>query len=154
MAYYGSIAELPKDGEMYRCNCVDGQCSGCGECCTDLLPVSPQELRRLKEYAKAHHLKEHRQAPFFDRKAVDLTCPFRNQQTGKCDVYKVRPQICRDFICSKKLEDAKRDRNLFHITRRPYSLRWEIFGNDEVVQFMIGLTALSGNEFMEGGFNG
>ena len=140
MSYYGSFAELPKDGEQYGCNCIGGKCSGCGECCTDLLPLTDNELHALKRYAAEHHLKEHRQAPFYDPNATDLTCPFRNQQTRKCEVYPVRPYICRSFICTKTLEEAHRDRDLIHASRTPRSLRWEVFGNDEVVRFISSAT--------------
>ena len=44
---------------MYHCNCVDGKCIGCGECCSDILPVTSREIKRLKQYVKKHHLKEH-----------------------------------------------------------------------------------------------
>lgn len=30
-------------------NCIDGHCSGCGECCADLLPLTKGEIKRLKE---------------------------------------------------------------------------------------------------------
>lgn len=133
MGYYGSIGALPRDFEMYSNHCVDGKCVGCGECCADLLPVTDAELRRLKEYARRHQLREHRQAPFFDRSAVDFTCPFRNESEKKCDVYAVRPLICRSFICSKTLMNAKDDRDLLSQARPPRSLRWEIFGNSETV---------------------
>lgn len=139
MAYYGNVFALPKDAERYTSNCVNGSCSGCGECCTDLLPLSESELLRLRDYARAHGLKEHRQAPFFDRGAVDLTCPFRNEHTRKCEVYEVRPKICREFICSKSKEQARRDRDDYHRTHRTYSLRNEVFGNPECVDFLRGM---------------
>lgn len=40
MPVVSSLANLPKDGEFYSNNCVDGHCIGCGECCTDLLPTT------------------------------------------------------------------------------------------------------------------
>ena len=138
MSYYGNYAELLKDGDKYGCNCIDGQCSNCGECCTETLPLTKGELLRLKQYAAKHKLKEHRQAPFWDWHSVDLTCPFRNQQTKKCEAYQARPYICRTFICSKTKEDAHRDRDLVAESRQYYSLRWEVFGNDEVLTSPIG----------------
>lgn len=138
MSHYGSWQEIVKDGDRYGCNCIDGQCSNCGECCTDMLPLTKGELLRLKDYAAKHHLKQHRQAPFWDLKATDLTCPFRNQQTKKCDAYPARPYICRTFICSKTKEDAHRDRDLISESRGIYSLRWEVFGNDEVISSPVG----------------
>lgn len=143
MAYYGSYLDLPADGSEYSNNCIDGKCSNCGECCSDLLPLTDAEVSKLKRYAAAHNLKEHRQAPFFDQKATDLTCPFRNEQTKRCDVYPVRPLICREFICTKSLQQAHHDRNLVHQSRRAHSLRYEVFGNSETLDFIRGIMAQS-----------
>ena len=120
---------------MYHCNCVDGKCIGCGECCSDILPVTSREIKRLKQYVKKHHLKEHRHNFLIDVK--DCTCPFRNELTKKCDVYEVRPEICRSFFCTKSLPDAERDRDLLSQRRDPRSMRYEIFGNDENMQLLI-----------------
>ena len=108
-----------------------GKCSNCGKCCTDLIPISDGELERIVRYAKEHHLEEHRQAPFWQPNAVDMTCPFRNQKTGKCDIYPVRPEICRSFICSMGHDNAIAVRDKLHEKYPPRSLRWEAFGNPE-----------------------
>lgn len=133
MSYYGSIKDLPPGEKTYANNCVNGQCSNCGNCCVDLLPLTKGELERLRQYARKHNLKEHRQAPFWDPKATDLTCPFRNQHTKKCEVYPVRPLICRSFSCAKPLDEALRERDKIHETREVMSLRYEVFGNLESV---------------------
>lgn len=39
-------------------NCIDGHCSGCGECCADLLPLTKGEIKRLRDYARKHQLQE------------------------------------------------------------------------------------------------
>lgn len=39
-------------------NCIDGHCSGCGECCADLLPLTKGEIKRLRDYARKHHLQK------------------------------------------------------------------------------------------------
>lgn len=136
MAYYGSIQDVPPGDTTYANNCVDGKCSNCGECCVDLLPLTKAELERLRRYAREHNLKEHRQAPFWDPKATDLTCPFRNQQTQHCDVYPARPLICRSFICSKELMQAHADRDELTKDRKIHSLRWEIFRNPECLDLL------------------
>ena len=135
MAYF-RLEELPDHVGNYTNNCIDGKCSGCGECCVDLLPVTPAEIRRIREYVRKHDIKEHRQAPFFDPNATDLSCPFRNQQTKKCEVYPARPYICRTFTCAKTREDAIRDRDLIHKERDVHSLRWEVFENPEALVFL------------------
>lgn len=136
MAHYQSIYDVPQPEDCYSNKCVNGKCTNCGECCADLLPLTKGELEILKRYAKKHGLKEHRQAPFWDPKATDLTCPFRNQQTQRCDVYSARPLICRSFICSKELMQAHADRDEITKDRKIYSLRWEIFGNPECLDLL------------------
>ena len=136
MAHYQSIYDVPQPEECYSNKCVNGKCTNCGECCADLLPLTKGELEILKRYAKKHGLKEHRQAPFWDPKATDMTCPFRNQKTHRCDVYSVRPLICRSFICSKELMQAHADRDEITKDRKIYSLRWEIFGNTECLDLL------------------
>ena len=112
-----------------QCYCVDGKCVGCGECCSDFLPVTEKEVKRLQQYARKHHLTEHRHN--FLLVAHDCTCPFRNDKTQKCDVYEVRPLICRSFICTKSLKKALEDRNQISKGREERSMRFEIFRNDE-----------------------
>lgn len=141
MAYF-KIVDFPAIVDNYTNNCIDGVCSGCGECCVDLLPVTPAEISRIKEYVRKHNVKEHRQAPFYDPSVTDLSCPFRNQQTKKCEVYPVRPYICRTFTCAKIREDAIRDRDLVHKERAVHSLRWEIFGNPEAVAFIAAVVRM------------
>lgn len=141
MAYFSSVKDVVDAGERYACHCAsDGKCSGCGECCTDLLPMSEVELCRIRAYARRHGLSEHRHTYFFDRGATDLTCPFRNETTKKCDIYSVRPEICRTFICSKPLEQVKAERDSIHRKNGVHSLRWEIFGNNETLRFLAKFT--------------
>ena len=151
MAYYGSYTDLPEDGQRYSNNCIDGKCSNCGECCADLLPLTDGEVRKIKHYVKAHKLQEHRKAPFYDLAAVDLTCPFRNEQTKRCDIYEVRPLICRAFICTKSLQDARNDRDLIHESRQVHSLRLDIFGNPETVNFVTKIMTERTVQGMSGG---
>ena len=138
---YIKAEDIPHQPETYADDSIDGKCSSCGECCVDPLPVTKEEIYRIKEYVKKHGIREHRQAPFFDRNATDLSCPFRNQQTRKCEIYPVRPYICRTFICSKTVEDARNDRDLIHQDRKVYSLRWEVFENPETLGFLLAIAA-------------
>lgn len=140
MAYYGNITHIPTDDD-YSNHCVGGKCSGCGECCADILPVSLKDIARIKAYVKTHGLKEHRHMAAytaqFDPKAVDLTCPFRNETARRCDIYEVRPEICRLFICSKELQQAHIERDRLHaMSERIISFRWEFFGNPEALDLI------------------
>ena len=95
----------------------DGKCVSCGNCCTAILPVTKEELKAIKRYIKRKHIKP----VVHPRKAdIDLTCPFRNDAEKKCNIYEVRPTICRDFKCDKphKLIDETKEKynydNRFH----------------------------------------
>lgn len=144
MPSYLKVADLAKRPETYDNHCIDGKCSGCGECCVDLLPVTPAEINRIREYVQKHDIRERRQAPFFDPDAIDMSCPFRDQNEKKCEIYSVRPFICRTFSCSKPREDAVRDRDIIHRNRPVRSLRYEIFGNSECTDFLLVVIAAKG----------
>jgi Fe-S-cluster containining protein len=131
----------------YTCFCVDGKCSNCGECCTDMLPVSQRELQRIKQYVTKHHLKEHHShfALVTTEPVVDYVCPFRNSLAKRCDIYEVRPEVCRSFICTKSEEQAHIDRDRITRNKKVCSMRWEVFQNPEVLMWIhnsykIGLT--------------
>lgn len=69
------------------------KCNNCGKCC-GLVPVTVQEIHTIKKY-----LLEHKQAQNFavQHSKQGLTCPFRNEKDKKCEIYDVRPLICRLF---------------------------------------------------------
>ncbi|MBQ3799483.1 MAG: YkgJ family cysteine cluster protein [Treponema sp.] len=73
----------------------DGECSRCGRCCSAILPVTRKEIKVMRQYAKAHHIKTER------HEDEDLLCPFLSTKEKSCMVYEVRPQICRVFRCDK-----------------------------------------------------
>ena len=136
MNYYKGIEDIPSAPVRYQCHCENGECSNCGECCTDMLPMTDAELREIKRYAQAHHLKENHRRLFLDPNATDFTCPFRNNEKRICEIYPVRPEICRSFICSKSLETAHAERDQIYVGRKERSLRYEIFGNTEVLELI------------------
>ena len=82
-----------------------GKCTGCGACCSNLLPMTDDEIVVIKQYVKANNIKEqsHIVAPLATP-TIDLTCPFLDDSKSceKCAIYEVRPKICRDFICDPK----------------------------------------------------
>ena len=75
----------------------DGKCVSCGNCCTAILPVTKEEIKAIKRYIKRKHTKPVKNSNV----DLDLTCPFRNNTEKKCNIYEVRPTICRDFKCDK-----------------------------------------------------
>lgn len=60
-----------------------------------------------------------------------MSCPFRNEHTKQCDVYPVRPLICKEYICSRLLQKPIAKTGLTKEKRDIHSLRWEIFKNPE-----------------------
>lgn len=91
-----TIEEMPRGLTDYT---TDGKCSGCGSCCSNYLPVSEADLRRIKRYVAAHNVRPQRKVFPLAAPAIDATCPFRDEHAGKCLIYEARPTICRVFSC-------------------------------------------------------
>ena len=107
---------------------VDGKCSGCGECCSNCLPMSQEEVTRIKAYMKKHKIKEQRHNVMV---GVDMTCPFRDNINKKCLIYHIRPAICRSFMCNHTEDDIRKAKENFHNINRVVFMRAEFFGNKE-----------------------
>lgn len=118
----------------------DGKCSNCGQCCSNLLPLSAQEVNRIKAYIRKHGIKEQRHNVMM---GYDMTCPFRDEANRKCLIYEIRPAICRQFMCNYKQEDLMRAKQAFHNINRVVFMRSEFFGNMEDEKFF--------SEFINGG---
>lgn len=80
----------------------NGVCTQCGACCSNLLPMTDKEIKRIRGYIKKHQVKEYKHLIPAARVVADMTCPFLDdsKQKEKCRIYPVRPEICRQFICS------------------------------------------------------
>ena len=111
---------------------VDGKCSGCGACCSNLLPMSDDEVKRIKAYIKKYGIKEQRHNVMM---GVDMTCPFRDDANKKCLVYEVRPAICKQFMCNHTAEDIAKAKINFHKINRIVFMRSEFYGNAEDTKF-------------------
>lgn len=80
-----------------------GQCSGCGNCCPNMLPITESEIKRIKSYVRTKGIKPHQINFPLSGPMVDATCPFlNNNKTERCNIYPVRPSICRCFICNSQ----------------------------------------------------
>lgn len=106
----------------------NGKCSNCGGCCSATLPMSKKELKTIKDYVKKNKVKTHTHKNIVLEDIVDLTCPFRNEEQKKCEIYPVRPWICRKFICNNP--------HLFNLTvnkkdTKPINLR-KFFAEEDV----------------------
>ena len=93
----------------------NGKCTQCGECCANLLPMTDEEIEIIRKYVKKHNIKEHRHFLPLATPTIDMTCPFLNdsKKTEKCDIYKVRPRICKDFSCCPS-------------ERKPLVMKWRL----------------------------
>lgn len=93
----------------------NGKCIQCGQCCSNLLPMSKQEIDTIRRYIKKHRVKEHKHFFSLINPQIDMTCPFLDdgKKTEKCTIYQVRPQICKSFSCNPA-ERSKGDKELFN----------------------------------------
>lgn len=106
---------------------VDGKCSNCGGCCSNVLPISAKEIKTIKRYIKKHGITEQRHRYPTARPVPDMTCPFRSETERKCLIYKVRPLICQDFRCDKPGKQIKADKALYHKKYAPVDMRETFF---------------------------
>lgn len=105
----------------------DGKCSSCGNCCSNLLPMSQKEVEAIHKYIRKNDIKECKHLFPLATPAIDMTCPFRNNDKNICAIYEVRPEICRQFICDNE-QRAKHNRALLRQTRRIVDVRSEFYG--------------------------
>jgi Fe-S-cluster containining protein len=123
---------------MFECQVTDftkdGKCSSCGQCCSNLLPLSDKEIKVIKQYIKKHNIKEQRHNVMV---GVDMTCPFRDEANRKCLIYEIRPQICREFMCNHSHEDIMKAKFDFHQRYNPVFMRNQFYGNTEDIDWFM-----------------
>ena len=107
---------------------VNGRCAGCGMCCSNLLPLSDDEIERIKKYIKAKDIKEQRHNGL---DGIDMTCPFRDERNKKCLIYDIRPDICKSFLCNREVSDLEEEKRLIHRRNKITVMRKEFFGSSE-----------------------
>lgn len=94
------------DKELIHNNTINGKCSRCGQCCSAFIPFTKTEAATIKKYVQEHNIEP---VDRIDKYQLKVFCPFFNQQEHKCNIYEVRPYVCKDFICSNKDWEQKRD---------------------------------------------
>ena len=114
----------------------NGKCSNCGQCCSNVLPLSDSEVKRIKEYIKKHNIKEQRHNAMV---GTDMTCPFRDEANKKCLIYKIRPEICRQFMCNHTKEDIMAWKIDFHKKFNIVFMRNEFYGNTEDIDWFMNM---------------
>lgn len=82
----------------------NGRCSGCGNCCSNILPMADAEVKRIAKYIREHGITEQKRL-WANPEAMDMMCPFRDEAGRRCVIYEVRPEICRVYRCDN---DANR----------------------------------------------
>lgn len=127
-----TLANVIKDMEDGVNNfTIDGKCSGCGQCCSALLPLSNKEINNIRKYIKKKNIKPCRHGVGSPRNIqLDLMCPFldESKKDKKCLIYPARPQICKAFKCDIPPSKVKKDKELFWSTRGPIYM-WDMFGD-------------------------
>lgn len=106
----------------------NGKCSCCGNCCSNLLPISQKEADTIHRYIKKHDIKECKHLLPVATPVLDMTCPFldTDKKSEKCRIYPVRPEICKQFICDNE-QRAKHNRKLIGQTRTVVDVRREFY---------------------------
>lgn len=124
-----TLEQVRKDMEHGVCNMTDnGKCTGCGNCCSNLLPMTDKEIEIIRQYIKKHHIKECKNGIPLANPILDMTYPFLNadKKTEKCMIYSICPEICRCFVCSEP-NGALKHKELWHGIRKPVDVRREFF---------------------------
>lgn len=107
---------------------VNGECSNCGNCCSNILPISSKEVKQIKRYIEKHGIKEQFRAFPVSTPLFDMTCPFRSETEKKCLIYEVRPQICRSFRCDYPSKNIQGNKNLYDRRLEAIMMRETFFG--------------------------
>ena len=104
-------------------NTICGKCSKCGEYCSCFLPICQEELDIIQKYVIENNIKPQTQMLVMQNR---LCCPYYNGK--KCLIYEVRPLICKEFYCNKKMdiETAKKFKDKEYIPVNMWNIAKEI----------------------------
>lgn len=130
---YAAAAQIDRESEQRFCNfTVGGDCSNCGSCCTNMLPVSGKEKKTIKRYIQKKGIKEQICRYPTTGPIINLTCPFRSEAEKKCLIYEVRPAICQAFRCDNPMDQIKADRAMYFQKYGLCNMREEFYGRDKI----------------------
>jgi Fe-S-cluster containining protein len=91
------------------------ECNGCGDCCRKypIFASKADAEREPRIRAEAFELPERAQGPHrafeMHRLPAQEQCIFLNQ-AGRCAIYETRPDVCRNFMPSRKSCREARER--------------------------------------------
>ena len=75
---------------------MSGSCQQCGKCCANVLLLSDAEIKKIKKYILTHNIQSvNRQSVLLPYQDI---CPFLTTD-NKCNIYEVRPSICKRYQC-------------------------------------------------------
>lgn len=80
---------------------VNSACSGCGECCSNLLPMTRREIDAIRKYVRSYGIKPRKHFIPTRNPVLDGICPFRDNANRRCTIYEARPAVCRIYRCDK-----------------------------------------------------
>ena len=82
----------------------NGVCSRCGQCCSNFIPLTAEEVQRLREICKRPDTMV--QIKTIPDGRVMMLCPFLimhpESNFTECSIYEERPSVCRIFKCDEK----------------------------------------------------
>ena len=77
----GTLEQARNDFEHGVYNMTDnGKCTGCGNCCGNILPMTDKEIEAIRRYIKKHNIKECKHTIPFAKPILDMACPFLNTE--------------------------------------------------------------------------
>lgn len=76
-------------------------CNRCGKCCSNILMLSQKEISKIKKYMVDNDIEVINHNTILSKEDSKV-CPFLNNDK-LCNIYPVRPSICRSFNCDKKI---------------------------------------------------
>lgn len=110
-----------KAPENFTCN---GKCSCCGNCCIPWCPITEEEYQIINDYIEKNKIEP---IPLKERNNYYMDCCFHDRKNKKCLIYEVRPEVCKNFICSSSYEKVDKD-------RRYYDKRADINGDSGILR--------------------
>lgn len=106
----------------------NGECSNCGACCSNALPMTETEIRNIRRYVKRNGIRECKRFLPVNGPTLDLTCPFRDNTGKTCAIYPARPAVCKHFQCDKSRAQVAEDIGPDAKEMRLVNVREEFFG--------------------------
>ena len=93
--------------KLETCTDCFGNCSRCGNCCTISIPITKEEESTIRKYIKKNNIKP---VNLFENGNFYAYCCFYDRKNHKCNIYDVRPSICKSFKCNRDMNDLEKEK--------------------------------------------